>query len=94
MGPNDANGNIALHVWVAIFATSLALAPTVGMVVWTARTGSSAVTALMIVVGVLDGVVADGVLEWIARTTLQGEQTMTAAKQKERDEKLAKAGRR
>ena len=34
----------------------------------------------------------DGLLDWIAQTTLQGEQKMQAAKQKARDDKLARAG--
>jgi ABC-2 type transport system permease protein len=128
VGPNDANGNISLHIWVVIFAVSIATAPTVGLIVWAAASGSALVAGLAAVVGVLNGVAAAwllgsitigylhnhmvdvfsrirygrvfrenpdaGVLGWIAQSTLKGEQNFQAAKQKERDQKLAKmAGR-
>ena len=35
---------------------------------------------------------SDGLLEWIAQATLKGEIKMQAAKQKARDDKLARAG--
>ncbi|WP_432548125.1 hypothetical protein [Kineococcus sp. SYSU DK004] len=127
-GPNDANGNIALHVWVAILATVLGVLPTAAVVVATARTGSPVLAVLMTVVGVLNGLGAawllgavaagylrtrtvdvfsrirygrvfheeagGGVLDWIARTTLKGEQDMAAAKQEQREDRLQRAGRR
>jgi hypothetical protein len=34
------------------------------------------------------------IVEWIAQATLKGEQEIRAAKQKERDDKLARASRR
>ncbi len=124
VGPNDANGNIALHVWVAMIAVSVAVLPTVGAVVWAAVSPSALTGVLAAVVGVLNGLGAAwllgrvaigylrprlpdvfsrirygrvfheedaGVLGWIASTTLKGEQEMRAAKQKARDDKLAKA---
>ncbi|WP_460945734.1 hypothetical protein [Okibacterium endophyticum] len=128
VGPNDANGNISLHVWVVIAALSLTVLPTVAVIVWAAISGSGLVTVLAAVVGVANGFGAawllgaiairylrtrmsdvfsrirygtifregesNGILDWIARTTLKGEQQLVAARQKERNEKLAKAARR
>ena len=129
VGPNDANGNISLHVWVVIVAISVLVLPTVAAIVWAAADGSPLTAMLAAVVGVLNGVGAawllgglavrylrprmvdvfsrirygrvfqeapagDGVLDWVAETTLKGEQAMRAAKQKARDDKLARAGRR
>ena len=127
VGPNDANGNISLHVWVVILAIETAVLPTVGMIVWAVAGGSPVVAMLAAVVGVLNGFGAAwllgriaigylgthmvdvfsrirygrvfkkadaGVLGWIARSTLKGEEKLSAAKQKERDQKLARtAGR-
>jgi ABC-2 type transport system permease protein len=128
VGPNDANGNISLHVWVVIIAVSIAVAPTAGAIVWAAASGSALVAGLAAVVGLLNGLGAAwllggitigylrhhmvdvfsrirygrvfreeadaGVLGWIAQSTLKGEQSFQAAKQRERDQKLAKvAGR-
>ena len=127
VGPNDANGNISLHVWVVILAIETAVLPTVGMIVWAVASGSPVVAMLAAVVGVLNGFGAAwllgriaigylgthmvdvfsrirygrvfkkadaGVLGWIARSTLKGEEKLSAAKQKERDQKLARtAGR-
>lgn len=128
VGPNDANGNIALHIWVVIFAIMLCSLPTVGAIVWAAVSGSPLVLALAVVVGVVNGFGAawllgriaigylrtrmvdvfsrirygrvfaeaprgEGLLDWVAQTTLKGEQELLAAKQKERDKKLARASK-
>jgi ABC-2 type transport system permease protein len=128
VGPNDANGNISLHIWVVIFAVTITVAPTAAVIVWAAASESPLVAVLAAGVGVLNGFAAAwllggitirylgthmvdvfsrirygrvfredpdaGVLGWIAQSTLKAEQTMHDAKQKERDQKLAKtAGR-
>jgi ABC-2 type transport system permease protein len=126
VGPNDANGNIALHVWVVILSTAVAIAPTGLMILWAAASGSPAVSWLAAVVGVVNGVGAawllggitigylrtrmddvfcrirygrvfreergQGVLGWIAQSTLDGEQKMQANKQKQREQKLVRQG--
>jgi hypothetical protein len=56
--PNDANGNIALHVWVALLTTSLALLPTTGIIIGAAVSGSAVLTLLAPVVGILNGIAA------------------------------------
>ena len=124
VGPNDANGNISLHIWVVILAVDIAVLPTAGMIVWAVTSGSPVVAALAAVVGVLNGIGAAwvlgsiairylrthlvdvfsrirygrvfsehsdaGVLGWIAQSTLKGEHKLQAARQKERDQKLAR----
>ena len=126
VGPNDANGNIALQVWVVILASSVVSLPTLGMVIWAANSDSGIIVVAAALVGVVNGIVAawlfgrvaieylgtrmvevfsrirygrtfaedsgGGLLDWIANTTLQGEQKMHAARQKARDDKLARAG--
>lgn len=129
VGPNDANGNIGLHVWVVIIATSVMVLPTAAAIVWAATSGSVLLTVVAMVIGLLNGVGAawllgrlaigylrprmadvfsrirygqifegapagDRALGWVAQTTLRGEQKMRAARQKERDEKLARTARR
>lgn len=128
VGPNDANGNISLHIWVVIIAIYLAVLPTAGLIVWAAVSGSPAIAVLAALVGVLNGFAAawllgriairyldthlidvfsrirygrvfhperdEGLLGWIAGTTLKGENKLQAAKQKERDQKLARAASR
>ncbi len=66
VGPNDANGNIALHVWVAMVATLLGAAPTGAAVVYAATTGSTAAAVLVAVVGVLNGWAAAWLLGTLA----------------------------
>ncbi|WP_188755296.1 hypothetical protein [Microbacterium album] len=55
VGPNDANGNISLHLWVALIATAIGVAPTAGMIVWSAVSGELWVMIAAAVVGVLNG---------------------------------------
>ena len=52
VGPNDANGNIALHVWVVILTSSVALLPTLGMVIWAANSDSGAIVVAAALGGV------------------------------------------
>jgi len=126
VGPNDANGNIALHVWVVILTSSVVLLPTLGMVIWAANSDSGIIVVVAALVGLVNGIAAawllghvaieylrtrmvdvfsriryartfadgtgDGLLDWLAKATLQGEQKMHAARQKARDDKLARAG--
>jgi ABC-2 type transport system permease protein len=66
VGPNDANGNISLHIWVVILAVDIAVLPTAGMIVWAVTSGSPVVAALAAVVGVLNGFGAAWVLGSIA----------------------------
>lgn len=66
IGPNDANGNISLHIWIALAATAIGVAPTVGMIVWSAVSGSLAVMVATAVVGVLNGFAAAWLLGRVA----------------------------
>jgi len=127
VGPNDANGNIALHVWVVIVTSGVVLLPTLGMVIWAANSDSGIIVVVAALVGLINGIAAawllghvateylrtrmvdvfsrirygrtfserpsDGLLDWIAQATLKGEIKMQAAKQKARDDKLARVGR-
>lgn len=66
VGPNDANGNIALHVWIALAATTIGVAPTVAMIVWAATSGSPVVMIATAVVGVANGFAAAWLLGRVA----------------------------
>lgn len=58
VGPNDANGNISIHIWVALIVTAIGVLPTVGMIVWTAVSPTPWIIALTAVVGILNGIAA------------------------------------
>ncbi|KQR17389.1 hypothetical protein [Cellulomonas sp. Leaf334] len=66
LGPNDANGNIALHVWIVLLLVPVASIPTAGMIVWSQLTGSAALTVAAVVVGLLNGVAAAWALGRVA----------------------------
>ncbi|RMI07073.1 hypothetical protein EBM89_13960 [Cellulomonas triticagri] len=72
VGPNDANGNIGLHVWVVILATSVAVAPTVVALVWGAPRPAPVTSTLVVVVGVLNGLGAAWLLGRVAVAYLAG----------------------
>lgn len=126
-GPNDATGNITIHVWVAFVLTAIGSLPTVGAIVWTLVTPAPWVGALAVVIGLLNGWLAAwllgrvaigylstrlpdvfsrirytrifrqahddrGILDWIERFTLKGEQDAKERQQKERDTALAERG--
>jgi len=122
VGPNDANGNVSLHVWVVMILTAIGVIPTAVVVVWALVAPSAAVSVVAVAVGVLNGwlvawlygriaigYLADrmpdvysrirygqvfrgqktGVLDWLAKTTLKGEQQMLARRQKERQDTIS-----
>lgn len=122
VGPNDANGNIGLHLWVVLLLTVLGVLPAAAAVVLSLLVPSTGTAVAAVVVGSLNGVVvawlygriaiahlttrmpdvfsrirygqvfgngSDGVLGWVERTTLSGEQQMLAHRRKERQEKVA-----
>ena len=122
VGPNDANGNVSLHVWVVMFLTAIGVLPTAAVVVWSLVAPSAAVSVVAVAVGLLNGWLvawlygriaigylasrmpdvysrirygrvfreqSDGVLDWLAKSTLKGEQEMVARRQKERQDKIA-----
>ncbi|GEK21792.1 hypothetical protein [Cellulomonas xylanilytica] len=66
MGPNDANGNIALHVWIVLLVVPVAVLPTAAMVVWSQVTGEPALVVAAVVVGLVNGVGAAWVLARVA----------------------------
>jgi len=66
VGPNDANGNIALHIWIALFATAIGVLPTVGIILWAAFSGSPWVMAASVVVGIANAFGAAWLLGRIA----------------------------
>lgn len=66
VGPNDANGNIVLHGWVALTATVIGVLPTVGIIIWAAITPSLWLLIVMPIVGVLNGVLAAWLLGKVA----------------------------
>jgi ABC-2 type transport system permease protein len=55
VGPNDAVGNISLHVWVVMLLTSVAVAPTAGMIVALVTTPSAWLATLTVAVGLANG---------------------------------------
>jgi ABC-2 type transport system permease protein len=56
VGPNDATGNIAIHVWIAILVISIGVLPTAGAIVWAQLSGNGAIVALSVVIGIVNGV--------------------------------------
>lgn len=72
VGPNDANGNIGLHVWVVILAVLVAVAPTAAAIGLTAARGSAALGVAVAVLGVLNGVGAAWLLGRAAIGYLDG----------------------
>lgn len=55
VGPNDANGNIALHIWVAFAVLAIGVLPTVGMIVLAATAGEGWMLIALPFVGILTG---------------------------------------
>ncbi|MFC0678528.1 hypothetical protein ACFFGH_11830 [Lysobacter korlensis] len=55
VGPNDANGNIGLHLWVAMLLISIGAAPTGALAVFSLLNPSGWLTAATVVVGLLNG---------------------------------------
>jgi len=122
VGPNDANGNVGLHVWAAMLLTLAGILPTALVVVLSLMQQSVWLSILAVVVGVANGWGAAwfyghlaivylstrmpdvftrirygrvfregsrGLLGWMERTTLKGEEVMVARRQKERQDKIA-----
>ncbi|GIG37774.1 hypothetical protein Cpa01nite_31550 [Cellulomonas pakistanensis] len=61
VGPNDANGNIAVHVWVVILAIVVAVAPTAAAIVYVAPRGGAPLGAALVVLGAVNG----GAAAWL-----------------------------
>jgi ABC-2 type transport system permease protein len=57
-GPNDANGNVSLHVWIVLVVMAVAALPTAAAVTGSAITGSAWVQGLAVLVGLANGVLA------------------------------------
>lgn len=122
VGPNDAGGNIGLHLWVVLLLTVVGVLPTAAAVVLSLLVPSAGAAVAAMVVGLLNGAAvawlygriatsyldrrmpdvysrirygqvfrsgSDGVLGWVEKTTLSGEQQMQAHRRKERREKVA-----
>lgn len=66
VGPNDANGNITIHVWVAFAATAIGLLPTAGMIVWAVVSPTWPVLTAAAVVGIANGLGAAWLLGRVA----------------------------
>jgi ABC-2 type transport system permease protein len=121
-GPNDANGNVGVHVWIAMLLTTIGVLPTVGIVIASLVFPAPWMASATIFVGIANGFFiawifgriaiaylqqrmpdvfsrirygrifrdgSSGVLDWMEKTTLSGEQQMHAYKQKQRDERIA-----
>ncbi len=58
VGPNDANGNVGIHLWVVMLLITVGVLPTAGMVLLSVTNPSAWMTIAMVVVGVLNGLVA------------------------------------
>lgn len=71
VGPNDANGNITIHVWLALIPTALGMAPTVAMAIWAANAPSWPMFVATALVGVANGFAAAWLLGRIAIAYLQ-----------------------
>jgi ABC-2 type transport system permease protein len=122
VGPNDANGNVGLHVWATMILTLVGIAPTTFVVVLSLVQPSWMLFSAAVVVGFANGWLAawlygriaiaylsdrmpdvytrvrygrvfrpasPGILGWMEKTTLRGEEVMIARRQKERQDKMA-----
>ncbi|MBO3103930.1 hypothetical protein [Cellulomonas fengjieae] len=67
LGPNDANGNISLHVWIVLILVPVAAVPTAAMIVWSQVTEQPVLMAAAVLVGVVNGV---GVAWALGRVTI------------------------
>lgn len=61
VGPNDANGNISLHLWVVLLLTTVGVLPTAAVVVLSLLTPSPPLAVAAVVVGSLNG----GLVAWL-----------------------------
>lgn len=126
VGPNDANGNVGIHLWVVMVLTAVGVLPTAAAVVASLVAPSPVLSIVAVAVGLLNGWFAawlfgriaigylatrmpdvysrirygkvfhdqsTGVLDWLARSTLRGEQKLVEHRQKERNDKIAARGR-
>ena len=126
VGPNDANGNVSLHLWVVMILTAVGVTPAAAAAVWVLVAPSTAASVVAVAVGVINGWLvawlygriaigyltqrmpdvysrvrygrvfrsqSDGLLDWLAKSTLKGEQQMVARRQKERQDKIAARSR-
>jgi ABC-2 type transport system permease protein len=66
VGPNDANGNISLHVWVVMLSVGITTLPTVAVILWSGQSGSTGLAVLAAAVGVSNGFAAAWLLGSIA----------------------------
>lgn len=66
VGPNDANGNISLHVWVVLLVLGVAVAPTAAAIAWALPRGSAALAVGVAVLGVANGLAAAWLLGRVA----------------------------
>jgi ABC-2 type transport system permease protein len=71
VGPNDANGNIGIHVWVVFLLVGIAIIPTGGAVVAAALVPSPWITVGAILVGIANGWFAGWLFGRIAIAYLQ-----------------------
>jgi ABC-2 type transport system permease protein len=71
VGPNDANGNIGIHVWVVFLLVSISVIPTAAAVVAVALLQSPWITAGAIAVGIVNGWLAGWLYGRIAIVYLQ-----------------------
>ncbi|WP_309068153.1 hypothetical protein [Microbacterium sp.] len=66
VGPNDANGNVSIHIWIALILTGIGMAPTIGMILWAATEPTWPLLLATSIVGVLNAFAAAGLLGRIA----------------------------
>lgn len=123
VGPNDAVGDMSLQVWIVMLLTVIGVLPTGAAVVWAALEQTALSAAVVILVGVANGLLAGwlyggiavlylrrrlpelysrirygriflgtaaGMLGWLEASTLKAEQQAARAKQKEREDRLAR----
>ncbi|MDH6181850.1 ABC-2 type transport system permease protein [Microbacteriaceae bacterium SG_E_30_P1] len=55
VGPNDANGNLSLQVWIALLVTTIGVLPAAGAIVWAGVSGSIAVAIAAAAIGIASG---------------------------------------
>ena len=66
VGPNDANGNIGLQVWVALLCTGIGVLPTIGMITWSVLAPAPWLSGAAAVVGIVNGFAAAWLLGRLA----------------------------
>lgn len=55
VGPNDANGNVSVHLWVVMALIAIGVLPTAAVILWSLLVPSTALSIVTVLVGLANG---------------------------------------